>query len=112
MAAVLENQVTKESIGDKRERYLAHSENLMVVVIDFEDGPCDQPDEPHSHPHEQITYVARGELLFFLDGVETRLAEGDVFVIPPDVPHSIQPISNHVRLVDSFSPIRDDFLSD
>jgi quercetin dioxygenase-like cupin family protein len=81
----------------------------MMVVIDFEDGPADEPDPPHSHPHEQITYVAAGELLFFIDGTPHQLGPGDLITVPPDVPHSIQLLSENVRLVDTFSPIREDF---
>lgn len=110
MAAILEKDTPKTAIGDKRERYLAHAKNLMVVVIDFDDGPLDAPDAPHSHPHEQITYVADGELLFFLNDEKFHLQTGDIIVIPPDTPHTIQPLRKHVRLVDTFSPIREDFL--
>lgn len=110
MTAIKENSVEKTTIAEKRTRYLANSENLMVVVIDINDGPLNQPDPPHSHPHEQISYVARGELLFFLENTSTKLQAGDIIVIPPNTPHTIQPLSQQVRLIDSFSPIRDDFL--
>ena len=66
MGATREQEVTKESIGEKKTRYLTHTENLMMVVIDFDDGPTREPDPPHSHPHEQVTYVADGELIFIL----------------------------------------------
>lgn len=111
MTALFEKDATKEVIGDKRVRYLTHSENLMVVVIDFDDGPSEQPDEPHSHPHEQITYVVAGEVLYIIDGEESHLRPGDMIVTPPDKPHGIKLLTKHVRLVDCFSPIREDFLS-
>lgn len=110
MAFTKESNVEKTTIAENRTRYLAHAENLMVVVIDFEDGPCEHPDPPHSHPHEQITYVADGELLFFINNEQARLQTGDIVVIPPNAPHSVQPLSRHVRLIDTFSPIRKDFL--
>ncbi len=110
MTFILEKNIAKETIAEKRTRYLTHSKNLMMVVIDFDDGPCDVPDEPHSHPHEQITYVAEGELLFFINQEESRVQTGDIIVIPPDAPHSVQPLSKHVRLIDTFTPIREDFL--
>lgn len=34
-------------------------------VIDFDDGPTSEPDPPHSHPHEQVSYVSEGEIIFF-----------------------------------------------
>ncbi len=103
-------EVEKETIGEKRTRYLTHTENLMMVVIDFEDGPTNEPDPPHSHPHEQVSYVAAGKVIFFLDGEPTELGPGDMFTVPPDVPHSVQLLTDHVRLVDTFTPLREDFL--
>ena len=110
MTVVKRAATTPEVIAAGRTRYLAHSDHLMMVVIDFEDGPQDQPDPPHSHPHEQVTYVAAGDLLFFINGEPQRLTAGDVITVPPDAPHTIQLLSAHVRLVDTFSPIREDFL--
>ena len=97
-------------IREGAERRLGHTENLMIVLVDFYDGPKDQPDPPHSHPHEQVSYVAAGEILFVMDDRQTRLGPGDVFLVPSGKPHSIQQLTEHVRLVDCFTPIRDDFL--
>ena len=110
MTIVREHEVTKESIGDRRTRYLTYGKNLMVVTIDFNDGPTDKADPPHSHPHEQISYVVEGELIFFLDEEQHRVGPGDMVVIPPNVMHSVQLLSEHVRLIDAFTPLREDFL--
>ena len=65
----------------------------------------------HSHPHEQITYIAEGELLFFAaDDEPRRLVAGDCFAVPSNVPHSVQLLSKRARLIDTFHPIREDFL--
>ena len=110
MTIIRRNDTTPETIAPGRTRYLAHTNNLMVVVIDFADGPSAQPDPPHRHPHEQVTYVAEGELYFFIDGEPHRLSAGDLITVSGDVPHSIQLLSARVRLVDTFTPIRADFL--
>jgi quercetin dioxygenase-like cupin family protein len=54
--------------------------------------------------------VAEGEILFVMEDQQTRLRPGDVFLIPSGKPHSIQQLTEHVRLVDCFTPIREDFL--
>ena len=110
MGVIRAADVTPETIASKRERYLAHTEKLMMVVLDFNDGPTEAPDPPHAHPHEQISYVVAGEVIFFLDGEPTRMGPGDLVTIPPDVPHTVQLLSPHVRLVDTFHPLREDFL--
>jgi quercetin dioxygenase-like cupin family protein len=111
MGILKQGEVTPEVIGEGRKRYLAHTDNLMMVVIDFDDGPSSTPDPPHAHPHEQVTYVAEGELLFFVDGEPTRVGPGDVITVPPDTPHTIQLLTGYVRLVDTFYPLREDFLA-
>jgi len=110
MGTLKEIETKKESIAEKRQRYLTHTEKLMMVVIDFDDGPTSEPDPPHSHPHEQVSYVAEGEILFFLDKEETKLSKGDMFIVPPNIPHTVQLLTKHVRLVDTFTPIREDFI--
>ncbi len=110
MGTIKSSDVTPEVISQGRMRYLTHLSNLMMVVIDFHDGPTSQPDPPHSHPHEQISYVVSGEINCILGNEVTRLGPGDIFTVPPNVPHCIQLLTEKVRLVDTFSPIREDFL--
>jgi quercetin dioxygenase-like cupin family protein len=110
MTALKYQEMPAEKIREGAERRLGHTDNLMIVVVDFYDGPKTQPDPPHAHPHEQVSYVADGEILFVMDHQQTHLGPGDVFLVPPDRPHSIQQLTAHVRLVDCFTPLREDFL--
>jgi quercetin dioxygenase-like cupin family protein len=110
MGAVKHAELTPQVIAQRRTRYLAHTDNLMMAVIDFNDGPTSKPDPPHSHPHEQVSYVAAGEINFFLDNEPVRLGPGDMFTVPANVPHAVQLLSEYVRLIDSFTPIREEFL--
>ena len=104
------NEITPDPIAEGRSRYLTHTNDLMMVVVDFNDGPRSEPDAPHWHPHEQVTYVAEGEFLFFLDGKPTHVRPGDLVAVAGDVPHCVQPLTSRGRLVDVFHPIREDFL--
>jgi quercetin dioxygenase-like cupin family protein len=110
MAILKYDGMPVEQIREGAERRVGHTDNLMIVVIDFHDGPKDQPDPLHSHPHEQVSYVAEGEILVLIDGQQRRMEPGDVFLVPSGKPHSIQQLTEHVRLVDCFTPIREDFL--
>ncbi len=91
-------------------RKIVHLDHLMVTVIEFSGGPMTQPDPPHNHPHEQITYVAAGSLKLFIEDREYLLQEGDVFKIASNLNHSVQTLTEMVKLVDSFTPLREDFL--
>jgi mannose-6-phosphate isomerase-like protein (cupin superfamily) len=93
------------------ERKIIHTGDLMTVLIDFTNGPWEKPEPPHSHPHVQTCYVAAGELIFFCEGeADQRLKAGDMFFVHPDKKHTVQLLTQHVRLIDSFTPLRDDFL--
>jgi quercetin dioxygenase-like cupin family protein len=93
------------------ERRIAYTDHLMLVIFDFSDGPQTQPDPPHKHPHEQVSYVARGVILFFLGSeAPVHLKPGDGYTVPADVPHCIQLLTPRARLVDAFTPLREDFL--
>lgn len=110
MPVIKQKETTPQKISATFERRIAHLNNLMVVVCDFTNGPAPEPDLPHSHPHEQITYVAEGDLFLFIGEEKHYLTKGDIFTVPSGLPHYIQTISKNVRLVDSFSPVREDFL--
>jgi quercetin dioxygenase-like cupin family protein len=110
MPALPLSQLPVTHIRPGVERRLAHTDRLMMVIIDFADGPKPQPDPFHSHPHEQVSYVVSGEIYFVTENECTRLGPGDVFVVPGSVPHSIQLLTPTARLIDCFTPLREDFL--
>ncbi len=111
--AVLDRERTPaEQVRAGLSRHIITTPSLMTVVIDFEGGPWRDPDPFHSHRHEQTTYVAEGEILFLSEGQEpSRLTAGDLFAVPGGIPHSIHLLSKTARLVDSFTPQREDFLA-
>jgi mannose-6-phosphate isomerase-like protein (cupin superfamily) len=93
-------------------RRIVYTGSLMMVVLDIDNGPWQEPDPPHSHPHEQTAYVVEGEVLFFCEGfAPITLKAGDTYAIPPNIPHGIKLLSKTARLIDCFTPIRQDFLS-
>jgi quercetin dioxygenase-like cupin family protein len=109
---VLKSDASTTQVKPGVERRLIHGNDLMMVVIDFTNGPWKEPDPPHHHVHEQTTYVAEGELIFFCEGeADQHLKAGDMFFVPSNKKHTIQVLSKKVRLIDSFNPIREDFLS-
>jgi mannose-6-phosphate isomerase-like protein (cupin superfamily) len=93
------------------ERRMVHLEKLLTAVLDFSNGPQSEPDPMHAHPHEQTSYIAEGEVLFFMEGEEAKhLKAGDMFYVPSNKMHCIQLLTERARLVDSFSPVREDFI--
>jgi len=63
----------------------------------------------HDHPHVQATYVESGRFRFHLDGEEHDLVAGDSLIIPSGARHGCLCLAPG-RLIDTFTPRRDDFL--
>lgn len=111
MATLKFKEVPYEMVREGLNRKIIHTENLMNVLIDFTDGPWEEPEPKHSHVHEQTSYIAEGEIIFYCDGENPeKLTAGDMFAVPSGVKHTIQLMSKSARLVDSFNPVREDFL--
>lgn len=110
MPVIKENETKTVEISKNVFRKIVHLNDIMTAVIDFNNGPMSEPDPPHAHPHEQISYVSEGELYVYIDDEKTKLTKGDIFYVPANVSHTVQILSKTARLVDSFSPIRRDFL--
>jgi len=64
--------------------------------------------DEHHHFHEQITHLLEGKMLMIIGGKEYLLTSGTVHVIPSNMPHSAIALED-CKVIDSFSPARDDY---
>ena len=86
-------------------RTLNSSEGMMLIDVVLEKGAV----VPfHSHPHEQIGYLASGRLLFELGDERRELAPGDSWLVPPHVPHQVTALEPSLA-IDVFSPPREEY---
>ena len=101
----LENREAKEVVPGVHLRTFWGKE-MLVSVTELE-ANTDMP--VHSHPHEQVGTVISGELELTIEG-ETRLIKpGDVFIVPGGVEHGARTGDLPARVMDVFSPVREDY---
>lgn len=79
---------------------------LMLVEFTFEAGGIGAL---HSHPHLQTSYVAEGTFEVTIDGVTETIAAGGAYIVPTGLVHGVRALTAG-KLIDSFTPRRDDFL--
>lgn len=97
-----------EQLEEGIQRQMILGENLMICRLRFAPNIVTPA---HDHPHEQMTLVEKGRVLFTI-GSEQRIAKaGDVLHFPSGTWHGATMLDEEVILVDIFSPIREDFLS-
>ena len=97
---------TEIAPGNRR-RVLIHTPELMLVEFAFEEGAVGAL---HSHPHVQASHVAEGRFEVTIDGRTEIVAQGGSFIVPSDLIHGVKALERG-RLLDSFTPARDDFLT-
>ena len=85
---------------------LAYDESVMLVKVKFEKGAIGVL---HQHPHVQISYVESGQFEVEVGGVKKILNQGGTFFAPSNVWHGVICLEEGV-LMDTFSPMRKDFI--
>lgn len=89
-----------------RRRVVLHTDELMMVEFAFEEGGVGAL---HSHPHVQSSYVAEGRFEVTISGVTEIVEKGGAFIVPSGLVHGVRALEAG-RLVDTFTPLRADFL--
>jgi quercetin dioxygenase-like cupin family protein len=65
---------------------------------------------PHQHPQEQIVHILSGRMKLIVDGTPHEMKAGDSFYLASNVPHGVETVEE-TRVVDTFSPPRDEYLA-
>lgn len=90
--------------GLKRQ-LMSYSPSLMLVRHTMTAGWVGAR---HSHPHEQLIYVVRGEIHFEQPEGKAVLHAGDSLLIPGGIEHQASaPVDSEV--LDIFTPAREDY---
>ena len=63
----------------------------------------------HSHPHEQMVIVLRGEIDAIVEGYRYRVREGEVLSISGGVAHGTYTLGQQCVVLEVFSPARSEF---
>ncbi len=92
--------------GGIRRKVLGYDASVMLVRVAFEKGAVGTQ---HQHPHIQCSLVASGSFEATVGGVTRVLKAGDSFIVPTNVVHGVVALEAG-ELVDSFTPMRDDFI--
>ncbi len=105
MRYVKPGEIVDDGTGVSRQ-VLAQNQDLMVVAFGFRRGGTGAL---HSHPHVQSTYVESGRFRFCVNGESFLVGPGDSFIIPSGAEHGCDCLEAG-RLIDCFTPQREDFL--
>jgi len=103
------DELPTEQLSPLLGRKLISGDNVMIAHVIMEKG-CVVP--KHQHVNEQITYVLKGTLRFWIGEAGSEVVdvhEGEVLHIPAWVWHKAEALEETLD-VDIFSPPRQDWL--
>jgi quercetin dioxygenase-like cupin family protein len=95
----------KEIFGGAVRGHYAHGERMTVGEVSLQ---ANTTIPLHQHPHEQVTYVIEGRFQFTVGAETTVLGPGMVALIPGGVMHGGTTLTA-CRVIDLFSPVREDY---
>ncbi len=93
--------------GKVSRRIKARGGAMMMVEVSFAAGGVGPE---HSHPHEQATYCLSGRFRFSVEGDARILGPGDTAYVAANARHGTV-CEAEGRLLDVFTPQREDFLA-
>ena len=103
----IEAQMPWEQPGPGIKRQLmAYDGQLMMVKVLFEKGAIGTM---HAHYHSQATYVVSGKFELTIGDQKKVIGPGDGYYVAPDELHGCVCLEEGI-LIDTFSPVRADFL--
>ena len=111
MALVLScNEIPETVVSDLAIRRTITGENLMLTRYEAKAGA---EFEAHSHAEEQIGYVIKGRVEFFVGDPEVRyeFTEGTFFRFEPNERHRSRALEDSM-VVDIFSPPRPEYVAE
>jgi len=94
-----------EAVPGLTRRTLGETDDMMLVEFRSE-AKVNTP--LHTHPSQQIGYVASGEIEITIEGVTTTCKAGDTYSVAGGVEHGAYFVVESV-VVDCFSPPREDY---
>src|SRR5689334_20505552 len=104
------DELPLETVTPMLDRRLITGDRMMIAHAYLKQG-CIVP--KHAHENEQISYVLKGELKFWIGDDESQtlsVKAGDVLTIPSNVPHKAEALAESLVL-DIFDPPRQDWLT-
>lgn len=65
----------------------------------------------HSHVNEQYSFILKGSVRATIGDTVFVINEGEMVLIPPNVPHSFTSLQNNTIDLDFFAPRREDWIN-
>ena len=84
-----------------------YGKNLMLSLLEMAESSVVPK---HVHPHEQGGIVLEGAIDLTIGDETRRVAKGEAYIVPPNLPHRAATVDGPAVCLDIFSPVREDYV--
>ena len=102
------HSIAPQDVFEGYQARIYHGERITFAVLEVAPNAALPM---HSHDHEQVGFLAQGELTFCVDGERRTLRAGEGWVIPSNAPHDAVAGEAGAIVIETWAPPRSDFLS-
>jgi quercetin dioxygenase-like cupin family protein len=95
-----------KAVGPGMQIRVASGERIMLSYVDLQEGA---EVKDHTHIHEQAGIVIEGEGDFRIGEERRRVRPGDLYIIPSQVVHRLLVVKGPMKVLDIFSPPREEY---
>jgi len=88
-----------------------HIISAEKITLSFVSAEPNAQLPPHRHANEQMMLVLDGDGDYIIEGKLYHVQKGDVVVLPPNTEHGGYDSNTGCRIIDVFSPPRQDFVA-
>jgi quercetin dioxygenase-like cupin family protein len=81
-------------------------DRILLSSVDLAPGAVIPP---HSHPHEQVGMLLRGEMQVTIAGETRTVKPGDIYIAPGGIEHSVVVGEAASQAIEAFSPVREEY---
>jgi len=99
--------IDREAMNEGLQRQMLNGEKISFARMRFKPG-VKVP--RHQHENEQITMVTEGSMAMNFDDKTITMREGEMVLIPSNVPHSAEALEV-CETLEIFSPRREDWIT-
>ena len=89
----------------------AHIISSEKITLSFASAEPNSQLPPHRHVNEQLLIVLDGAIDFVIEGKQYHVEKGDVITLPSNTEHGAYFTEKGARVIDVFSPPRQDFVA-
>lgn len=100
------SELRRFKLADDVSAQALFGEGAMLSLVELEPNAVVPA---HSHTHEQLGVVLRGELNLVVAGDARAMAEMDAYALPGGLEHQAQAGPQGALVLDVFQPVREDY---